>query len=233
MQVKVTDHCQTAADVREAARRVIDRRKLMSAPSPKPTPDMATAVAEPERSAAVAPAIPALAAPQRVPFILEWPGGAGSCRIELPAGPIQPYMVIAAQSFQPAERDSRDLRIADVLAAVVQITGTGVLDIKSHRRTKNVLAPRQLVMALARRLTTRTLPEIGNFLGGRDHTTVLSACRKYGPVIDKVAARLGDGATLADWVSESWAAVSDYEEGRRSIIAARSKLQAQKAKDAA
>lgn len=53
-----------------------------------------------------------------------------------------------------------------------------VADLLSKRRTQNVARPRQIAMALAKELTNRSLPEIGNRFGGRDHTTVLHACRK-------------------------------------------------------
>jgi chromosomal replication initiator protein len=49
---------------------------------------------------------------------------------------------------------------------------------KSSRRYRNVLLPRQVGMYLARRLTRLSLDEIGNYFGGRDHSTVLHACRK-------------------------------------------------------
>ncbi|MDM7859345.1 chromosomal replication initiator protein DnaA [Alteromonas sp. ASW11-36] len=51
-------------------------------------------------------------------------------------------------------------------------------DILSKRRSRSIARPRQLAMALAKELTNRSLPEIGNAFGGRDHTTVLHACRK-------------------------------------------------------
>lgn len=51
-------------------------------------------------------------------------------------------------------------------------------DLLSKRRTRSVARPRQVAMALAKELTNHSLPEIGNAFGGRDHTTVLHACRK-------------------------------------------------------
>jgi chromosomal replication initiator protein len=53
-----------------------------------------------------------------------------------------------------------------------------VADILSKRRSRIIARPRQLAMALAKELTNHSLPEIGNGFGGRDHTTVLHACRK-------------------------------------------------------
>ncbi len=51
-------------------------------------------------------------------------------------------------------------------------------DLLSKRRSRSVARPRQVAMALAKELTNHSLPEIGEAFGGRDHTTVLHACRK-------------------------------------------------------
>ena len=51
-------------------------------------------------------------------------------------------------------------------------------DMISKRRSRSVARPRQVAMALAKELTNHSLPEIGEAFGGRDHTTVLHACRK-------------------------------------------------------
>ena len=53
-----------------------------------------------------------------------------------------------------------------------------VADLMSRRRNRSVARPRQMAMALAKELTNHSLPEIGDSFGGRDHTTVLHACRK-------------------------------------------------------
>jgi chromosomal replication initiator protein len=52
-----------------------------------------------------------------------------------------------------------------------------VADLLSKRRSRSVARPRQVAMALAKELTNHSLPEIGDAFGGRDHTTVLHACR--------------------------------------------------------
>lgn len=53
-----------------------------------------------------------------------------------------------------------------------------VADLLSKRRNRSVARPRQIAMALSKELTSHSLPEIGDAFGGRDHTTVLHACRK-------------------------------------------------------
>lgn len=51
-------------------------------------------------------------------------------------------------------------------------------DMLSKRRSRSIARPRQIAMSLAKELTSHSLPEIGDLFGGRDHTTVLHACRK-------------------------------------------------------
>ena len=53
-----------------------------------------------------------------------------------------------------------------------------ISDLLSNRRTRSITRPRQIAMSLAKNLTRHSLPEIGAAFGGRDHTTVLHACRK-------------------------------------------------------
>ena len=53
-----------------------------------------------------------------------------------------------------------------------------VADLMSKRRSRSVARPRQMAMALAKELTNHSLPEIGDAFGGRDHTTVLHACKR-------------------------------------------------------
>jgi len=53
-----------------------------------------------------------------------------------------------------------------------------VADMTSKRRSRSIARPRQMAMAMAKELTNHSLPEIGEHFGGRDHTTVIHACRK-------------------------------------------------------
>ncbi len=68
--------------------------------------------------------------------------------------------------------------IENIQRTVAEYYKIKVADILSKRRNRSVTRPRQLAMALAKELTTHSLPEIGDAFGGRDHTTVLHACRK-------------------------------------------------------
>ena len=56
-------------------------------------------------------------------------------------------------------------------------------DILSNTRRRSIARPRQMAMALSKHLTTKSLPEIGSSFGGRDHTTVLHACRKISELV--------------------------------------------------
>ena len=59
-----------------------------------------------------------------------------------------------------------------------------VSDMYSKKRSRNIARPRQVAMALAKELTQMSLPEIGEAFGGRDHTTVLHACRTIASLRD-------------------------------------------------
>ncbi len=58
-----------------------------------------------------------------------------------------------------------------------------VADMVSKRRSRSIARPRQMAMAMAKELTNHSLPEIGDNFGGRDHTTVIHACRKIKELI--------------------------------------------------
>ena len=68
--------------------------------------------------------------------------------------------------------------IDNIQKIVAEYFKINVSDLLSGRRTRSITRPRQMAMALAKQLTRSSLPEIGNAFGGRDHTTVLHACRK-------------------------------------------------------
>jgi chromosomal replication initiator protein len=68
--------------------------------------------------------------------------------------------------------------ISNIQKVVVEYYQIRVADLLSPRRSRSITRPRQIAMALAKQLTTHSLPEIGDAFGGRDHTTVLHATRK-------------------------------------------------------
>lgn len=68
--------------------------------------------------------------------------------------------------------------IDNIQKTVAEYYKVKMADLLSKRRSRSVARPRQMAMALAKELTNHSLPEIGDAFGGRDHTTVLHACRK-------------------------------------------------------
>ncbi|MDH5433121.1 MAG: chromosomal replication initiator protein DnaA [Gammaproteobacteria bacterium] len=78
--------------------------------------------------------------------------------------------LIAAQDKQ--------VSIENIQKTVAEYYKIKVSDLLSKRRNRSVARPRQLAMTLSKELTNHSLPEIGEYFGGKDHTTVLHACRK-------------------------------------------------------
>lgn len=72
----------------------------------------------------------------------------------------------------------RQVSIDNIQRTVAEYYNIKISDILSKRRNRTIARPRQMAMALAKELTNHSLPEIGEAFGGRDHTTVLHACRK-------------------------------------------------------
>lgn len=72
----------------------------------------------------------------------------------------------------------KQISIENIQRTVAEYYKIKVADLLSKRRTRSVTRPRQMAMALAKELTNHSLPEIGDAFGGRDHTTVLHACKK-------------------------------------------------------
>ena len=68
--------------------------------------------------------------------------------------------------------------IENIQKMVAEYYKIRVADLLSKRRSRSITRPRQVAMSLAKELTNHSLPEIGDAFGGRDHTTVLHACRK-------------------------------------------------------
>jgi hypothetical protein len=68
--------------------------------------------------------------------------------------------------------------LADIIDVVCEHFRCSQIDLRSQRRTAKIVEPRQIAMYLAAKITEKSLPQIGNALGGRDHTTVLHGVRK-------------------------------------------------------
>lgn len=90
---------------------------------------------------------------------------------------------ISPQVAKEALRDllavqSRQISVDNIQKVVADYYKVKVSDMHSKNRSRVVARPRQMAMALAKELTSLSLPEIGQNFGGRDHTTVLHACRQ-------------------------------------------------------
>ena len=87
----------------------------------------------------------------------------------------------------------KQVSISNIQRVVGEYYKVKVAEFTSKRRSRSVARPRQIAMALAKELTNHSLPEIGDAFGGRDHTTVLHACRKVKELSD------GDAEIQQDW----------------------------------
>lgn len=101
-------------------------------------------------------------------------------------------------AFAQALRDhlsvqERLVSIGNIQKTVADYYGLRQSDMTSERRQRSVVRPRQMAMALAKELTEHSLPEIGDGFGGRDHTTVLHACRVMRKLVET------DGKMREDW----------------------------------
>jgi chromosomal replication initiator protein len=93
---------------------------------------------------------------------------------------------LARQNLRDVIRETRKvLSLDEIQQTVAKYFHVKVTDLKAKRRTKELVLPRQVAMYLSRQLTERSYPDIGRGFGGRDHTTVMHACRQ----IDKLMAQ--------------------------------------------
>ncbi len=83
--------------------------------------------------------------------------------------------------------------IPNIQKTVADYYGLQIKDLLSKRRTRSLARPRQMAMALTKEMTEHSLPEIGDAFGGRDHTTVLHACRQIRTLMET------DGKMHEDW----------------------------------
>ncbi len=91
---------------------------------------------------------------------------------------------LAAESLKDLlSFQERLVTINNIQKTVAEYYKIRVADLHSKSRSRQVARPRQVAMALAKELTSHSLPEIGDAFGGRDHTTVLHACRKIAELV--------------------------------------------------
>jgi len=73
---------------------------------------------------------------------------------------------------------NRQVSIDNIQRVVAEYYKIKIADLLSKRRNRSIARPRQMAMSIAKEMTNHSLPEIGDAFGGRDHTTVLHACKK-------------------------------------------------------
>ena len=107
---------------------------------------------------------------------------------------------VAREALVNLERDCmRIVRLADVEQVICQTFGLTTEDLRSDKRTRTATQPRMLAMYLSRRLTGTAYAEIGQFFGGRNHSTVVSAERRIQELVSKRSSvRIG----ASEWTVE-------------------------------
>lgn len=165
MQIAFVDDCVTAADVLMRARRsAAARRAMYRAPAPKPK-----------------------AKPRTIPMLRVYAlpiGAPQNPALKPPIRPIELPNFLGAkwERHTPASRPNYP-SIRMIIAIAAAHYDMTLAEILSERRDLNVLRPRQMAMYLAKKLTPRSLPDIGRQFG-RDHTTIINAVQKISALIE-------------------------------------------------
>jgi hypothetical protein len=185
MSIADVDYCRTAADVREAARKVRERRSEVFFKPAQPAPN-------PDLSAFVTPlAQPAPATPPGPPV--------PKSRLELLVDQMNREMdTLSKTCTWPAI--TREM----VIHAVAKRWKVSRRDLKSKRRGNDIVRPRQVCMLLCKMITGASLPKIGYSLGKRDHTTVLHGIRRMEWVRSQLDEIMDDDNTLEQWVDQAF-----------------------------
>ena len=109
-----------------------------------------------------------------------------------------PPTIEAVRSAVDIVGKTEQVSIASITAAVAKYFRMKVSDLRSSSRKQSLVRARSLAMLLARRLTSKSMHQIGDYFGGRDHTTVLHAIRKTESLLQEDA----DLRRAADEVTE-------------------------------
>ncbi len=96
----------------------------------------------------------------------------------------------------------KQITLENIQKIVAEYYSIRVADLHSKRRNRQITRPRQLAMMLAKELTSKSLPDIGDAFGGRDHTTVLHACRKVKELIEEDAKIKEDYTNLTKLINK-------------------------------
>jgi chromosomal replication initiator protein len=82
------------------------------------------------------------------------------------------------------QSEKEDITIDDIIKAVAMKIGVKISDVKSPKKNKNIVLARQVAMYLARKLTSASFPDIGEKIGGRDHSTIIYANNKLKRILE-------------------------------------------------
>ena len=97
--------------------------------------------------------------------------------------PLTTQLIDSALADLLPHRD--DVQTDDILSAVSDVFGVTLDRLLGRERTKDIALPRQIAMFLLREEANISLPQIGEMVGGRDHTTVMYACEKIGDLLER------------------------------------------------
>lgn len=113
--------------------------------------------------------------------------------------------VLSELGIDPDGHRLRQWKVWELVDLVSGVTGVSLYDIYSQRRSFRIVKARQIVMWLCRRFSSKSLPDIGRRLEGRDHTTVLHGANKVERLI---AAHVGSASeeTPQAWAEHLWRA---------------------------
>ena len=85
------------------------------------------------------------------------------------------------------QRRGKKITVDEIIKVISLKFNIKVSDIKSQKKNKNLILPRQIVMYIARHLTNLSFPDIGNKVGGRDHSTVIYSTNKVKKIVNQDA----------------------------------------------
>lgn len=108
------------------------------------------------------------------------------------------YSVVVSTTFNPLIVPM----ISIIKFAVASSFGIRPSDMESPCRRHKFLIPRQIAIALCRRLSGKSTTQIGRAFGNRDHSTIIHACRRFSPIIAAVAPSMSDISTVDEWIRE-------------------------------
>jgi chromosomal replication initiator protein len=92
---------------------------------------------------------------------------------------------LAQDVLKDVIREDKKVSVEAIQKKVAEIFEISVSDIKGKKRVKSFAYPRQIAMYLTRELTNLSLPQVGEYFGGKDHTTILHACNKIKQDVNK------------------------------------------------